>query len=91
MGTGLAGKTLGIIGFGRIGRSVAERARAFGMSVVTNQRRPTPELYLEAGVSPVDLDELLAQSDFVTIHVPASVETEGLVDSTFLSKMKSDA
>lgn len=91
MGTGIAGKTLGIIGFGRIGRSVAERARAFGMSVVTNQRRPTPELYLDAGVTPVDLDELLAQSDFVTIHVPASSETEGLVDKAFLSKMKKDA
>lgn len=91
MGSGVAGKTLGIIGFGRIGRSVAERARAFGMSVVTNQRRPTPELYLEAGVSPVDLDELLAQSDFVTIHVPASPETEGLVNSSFISKMKRDA
>jgi phosphoglycerate dehydrogenase-like enzyme len=91
MGTGLSGKTLGIIGFGRIGRSVAERARAFGMEILTNQRRPTPELYLEAGVSPVDLDELLLRSDFVTIHVPATEETEGLVDSTFLEKMKDSA
>ena len=69
---GLGGKTLGIIGFGRIGRSVAERARAFGMEILTNQRRPTPELYLEAGVSPVDLEDLLVRSDFVTIHVPAT-------------------
>ena len=91
MGTGLSGKTLGIIGFGRIGRSVAERARAFHMDIVTNQRRPTPELYLDAGVAPVDLDELLAHSDFVTIHVPATEETERLVDADFLSKMKPSA
>ena len=91
MGTGLAGKTLGIIGFGRIGRSVAERARSFGMEILTNQRRPTPELYLEAGVSPVDLEELLAGSDFVTIHVPATEETEGLVDAAFLEKMQQSA
>lgn len=91
MGTGLSGKTLGIIGFGRIGRSVAERARAFGMEILTNQRRPTPELYLDAGVTPVDLDDLLERSDVVTIHVPATDETEGLVDAHFLSKMKAGA
>jgi phosphoglycerate dehydrogenase-like enzyme len=91
MGTGLAGKTLGIIGFGRIGRSVAERARSFHMDILTNQRRPTPELYLDAGVSPMDLDDLLTRSDFVTIHVPATDETEGLVDADFLEKMRESA
>jgi phosphoglycerate dehydrogenase-like enzyme len=91
MGTGLSGKTLGIIGFGRIGRSVAERARAFDMEILTNQRRPTPELSLDAGVSPVDLDVLLDRSDFVTIHVPATEETERLVNTEFLSKMKPTA
>lgn len=91
MGTGLSGRTLGIIGFGRIGRSVAERARSFDMDILTNQRRPTPELYLEAGVSPVDLEDLLAHSDFVTIHVPATDETEGLVDAAFLERMKDSA
>ena len=91
MGTGLSGKTLGIIGFGRIGRSVAERARSFDMDILTNQRRPTPELYLEAGVSPVDLEDLLTRSDFVTIHVPATEETEGLVDAEFLERMKQSA
>lgn len=60
MGTGLAGKTLGIIGFGRIGQEVAARAKAFGMTVITNQHRPTPELYMEHDVEPVDLYELLA-------------------------------
>lgn len=91
MGTGIAGKTLGIIGFGRIGRAVAKRARAFGMNVITNQRRPTPELYLEAGVEPVDLDELLGASDFITMHLPSSPDTDGLVDVHFLSEMKSSA
>ena len=91
MGTGLAEKTLGIVGFGRIGRAVAERAQAFGMRVVTNQRRPTPELYLEEGVEPLDLEELLAQSDFVSMHIPATEGTRGLVGREFLAAMKPTA
>ncbi|HVR31249.1 MAG TPA: NAD(P)-dependent oxidoreductase [Acidimicrobiia bacterium] len=90
-GIGLAGKTLGIIGFGRIGQAVADRAAAFGMRVVANQRRPTPELYLGAGVQPLDLFDLLAQSDFVTVHVPGRLETEGLVDAEVLAAMKPTA
>ena len=91
LGQGLVGKTLGIIGFGRIGQAVAVRARAFGMRVVTNQRRPTPELYMEAGVEPLDLFDLLAQSDFVTLHVPARPETERLIDAETLAAMKPTA
>lgn len=91
MGTGLAGKTLGIIGFGRIGQAVAERARAFGMRILTNQHRPTPELYLEAGVEPVDLYDLLAESDFVTLHVPARPDTERLIGAEELRSMKPTA
>lgn len=91
MGTGLAGKTLGIVGFGRIGRAVAERASAFGMRVITNQRRPTPELYLEGGVEPMELPDLLAQSDFVSMHLPATDETRGLVGSEFLDSMQDSA
>lgn len=91
LGTGISGKTLGIVGFGRIGRAVAHRAGAFGMHVVTNQRRSTPELELEAGVEAVDLDDLLARSDFVTLHVPAKDETRALVDASFLDRMKSTA
>ncbi len=91
MGTGLSGKTLGIVGFGRIGRAVAERASAFGMRVVTNQRRPTPELYLEEGVEPIDLPDMLAQADFVSLHLPANDETRGLVDAEFLSLMRDSA
>ncbi len=91
MGSGLAGKTLGIVGFGRIGQEVAVRAKAFGMVVITNQHRPTPELYREAGAEPVDLEELLARSDYVTIHVPARAETENLIGASQLARMKPTA
>ncbi|MEX1004588.1 MAG: NAD(P)-dependent oxidoreductase [Acidimicrobiia bacterium] len=90
-GMGLAGKTLGIVGFGRIGKAVAARAESFGMRVVANQHRPTPELYLEAGVEPMDLFDLLAESDFVSVHVPGRPETDGLVDAAFLAAMKPTA
>ncbi len=88
MGTGLVGKTLGVIGFGRIGREVAIRAQAFGMKVLVNQRRPTPELNLSAKVEAVDLIELLKNSDFVTLHVPAKLETERLISLEQLALMK---
>jgi phosphoglycerate dehydrogenase-like enzyme/DTW domain-containing protein YfiP len=91
MGTGLSGKTLGIIGFGRIGREVAARAQAFGMKVIVNQRRPTPELNLEAGVESVDLMELLKASDFVTLHIPSKAETKNLIDAEQLAVMKPTA
>ncbi|MFP5332362.1 MAG: NAD(P)-dependent oxidoreductase [Acidimicrobiia bacterium] len=90
-GIGLSGKTLGIVGFGRIGQAVASRAAAFGMRVVANQHRPTPELYLEAGVEPMDLYDLLAQSDFVTVHVPGRPENDGLVNADVLAAMKPTA
>lgn len=91
MGSGLHGKTLGIIGFGHIGQAVAVRAKAFGMRILTNQHRPTPELYLEAGVEPVDLYDLLAESDFVTLHVPARPDTEHLIGAEELEAMRSTA
>jgi phosphoglycerate dehydrogenase-like enzyme len=91
LGTGLAGKTLGIIGFGRIGRQVAIRALAFGMNVLVNQRRPTPELNLKLGVDAVDLNDLLPQADFVSLHVPAKPETQGLIGPAQLALMKPTA
>jgi phosphoglycerate dehydrogenase-like enzyme len=90
-GIGLAGKTIGIIGFGRIGQAVASRAAAFGMRVVANQRRPTPELNLETGVEPMDLFDLLAISDFVSVHVPGRPENDGLIDAEALGAMKPTA
>lgn len=90
-GTGLANKTLGIVGFGRIGREVAIRAQAFNMKLLVNQRRPTPELSMAAEIELVDLDELLRRSDFVTLHVPLSPETRDMIGETQLAKMKPTA
>jgi phosphoglycerate dehydrogenase-like enzyme len=90
-GFGLSGRTLGIVGFGRIGQAVAIRAQAFGMRILTNQHRSTPELYLQRGVTPVDLYELLAESDFVTLHVPARDDTRGLISERELASMRPEA
>ncbi len=84
----LAGKTLGIIGFGRIGREVAIRAQAFGMKVIVNQRRSTPELDLETGVEAVDLNDLLTTADFVSLHTPSKTETRNLIGAAQLALMK---
>lgn len=83
----LCGKTLGIIGFGRIGGTVAGIARAMGMSVVAC----TPHPRETDGVEFVTLDELLSRSDAVTLHTPLNSLTEGMVDEAFLSKMKRTA
>jgi len=91
MGIGLFGKTLGIIGLGRIGREVAVRARAFGMRVLVNQRRPTPELNLELGVEAVDLTELLQVADFVSLHVPARPENYNMMGAAQFALMKPTA
>jgi threo-3-hydroxy-L-aspartate ammonia-lyase len=88
---GLAGKTLGIVGFGRIGRQVAQRALAFDMRVVANQPRLTPELALAAGVEALDLHDLLREADFVSLHVPFKAETETLIGEAELALMKAGA
>jgi len=90
-GMGLYGKTLGIVGFGPVGRQVAVRAQAFGMKILVNQPQLTPELALEANVKSVDLDDLLAQSDFVTLHVPLTLETYHLIAADELARMKPTA
>lgn len=87
-GAGLSGKTLGIVGFGRIGREVAIRAQAFGMDILINQRRKTPEMELSAGISSVDLDDLLKKADFISLHVPSRPETRGIISSEKLDLMK---
>lgn len=83
----LDGKTLGIIGFGKIGKAVAVIARAFGMKVLAHTNHPAPF----DGVEFVTTDELLAESDFVTLHCPLTLQTEGMVNAEFISKMKSSA
>ncbi len=88
---GLAGKVLGIIGFGLVGQQVARRARAFEMRVMVNQPRLTPELALNAGVTATDLVELLREADFVSLHVPFRAETLTLIGRQELAQMKPGA
>jgi D-3-phosphoglycerate dehydrogenase len=85
-------KTLGIVGFGEIGTEVARRARAFEMNVIYYKRDPLPgriDEYL--GVTPVALDALLSTSDFASLHVPHSPETDKLIGERELKLMKSTA
>lgn len=85
--TELQNKTLGIIGFGSIGKAVAKIALAFGMRVVASTNHPAPF----DGVEFADYDTLLNQSDYVSLHCPLTEKTEGMVDAAFLAKMKPSA
>jgi glyoxylate reductase len=87
LGADLVGATLGIIGFGRIGQAAAKRARGFDLRVIYYDPRAQPAF----GASPIDLDALLRESDFVTLHVPLNSATHYLVNAEFLSKMKPTA
>lgn len=86
----LAGKTLGIVGMGSIGQAVARIARAFDMDVVFCNRSPKPQLE-RPGIRQVELDELLRTADIVTLHAPATPETEDMIDADALGKMKDGA
>ena len=94
MMTGLdlsAGATLGIVGFGRIGRAVARRARGFGMRLLaTPTSSPVPDDDA-AGVTFADLDTVLAESDVVTLHCPLTEQTRHLIDDTALDRMRPTA
>jgi len=83
----LAGLTLGVVGFGRIGRAVARAALAFGMDVLAYD----PAVIDSTGVRSVDLDELLRQSDVVSLHCPLTPDTRHLIDAERLSAMKPTA
>ncbi len=90
LGADLQGATLGIVGFGRIGRAVAQRAMGFGMRIIfTEPGHAAPEPGVEA--SQVDFETLLAQSDFISLHCPLTPETRGLIDAAALARMKSTA
>lgn len=85
----LAGKTIGIIGFGRIGRAVGRIARAFGMEVLAYNRSRCPEG--EAIGTYVDLDTLLRRSDVISLHCPLTPQTEGMIGAEALARMKDGA
>ncbi len=84
----LAGKTLGIVGFGAIGQRVCEIARAFRMQVLVCTRTPKP---LPAGAQAVSFEDLLAQSDFVSLHCPLTDKNAGMIDRMAFSRMKPTA
>ena len=87
----LEGKKLGIVGFGRIGRAVADRARAFGLQVLVADPFVTPEAAQEAGAVKMELMELLGESDFVTLHSPLIPQTQGMMGKDEFAQMRPDA
>ena len=84
-------KTLGIVGLGRIGSAVAKRASGFNLRVLAYDPFPKPELEQKLGVKYVPLDELLAQSDFVSLHAAVTPQNKGLMGEAQLRSMKRDA
>ena len=85
----LAGKHLGLVGFGRIGRAVARRARAFDVAIsYYDPIRAVPEEEQALGVAPKPLDRLLAEADIVSLHLPATPETRHLIDAQALARMR---
>ena len=90
-GTELFEKTVGIIGLGRIGALIAARLQAFGVTVVAYDPYVTPSRAQQLGVTLLSLDDLLAQSDFITIHMPKTPETTGMIGAEQFARMKPTA
>lgn len=88
MGVELKGKTLGVVGFGRIGRAVAKRALAFDMEIVAADPYIPEDVAADLGVRLVSLDELYAVSDFITLHSVITDETREMVNADSIAKMK---
>jgi glyoxylate reductase len=92
IGQPVAGRTLGIVGMGSIGRAVARRARGFAMPVLYfNRNRLAPAVEMELGARHVPLDDLLATADIVSLHAPLNAESRHLLDADALSRMKPTA
>jgi glyoxylate reductase len=92
LGSGIQGKTLGVVGLGKIGLATARRARAFGMEIAYAGRRRAPaEIETELAARFLPLEELLAQADVVSLHCPLSAETHHLIDAEALGRMKLSA
>jgi glyoxylate reductase len=92
MGVDIHAATLGIVGFGRIGREMARRARGFGMRILYHDVHPaTPDEEAELEARGVEMDELLRESDFITLHVNLTDETHHLIDADALRAMKPTA
>lgn len=87
----LSGKTLGVIGFGRIGAAVAKRAAAFDMTILAYDPMLSADEIAKRGGKPVSMDELLAQSDLITMHLPLTDATGGMINADAFAKMKKGA
>ena len=87
----IRGQKLGIIGFGKIGKAIVPKAKAFGLEVLIYSPRATEQIANEHGVTSVDLPELIAASDFITIHAPLNPETQDLLDAEAFRRMKPTA
>lgn len=90
-GSELLGKTLGVIGLGATGRRLAQMARGIGMDVIAVRRNPSPDEDASWVGGPGDLPTLLARADYVSLHVPTSAETRGLMDAKAFAAMKPTA
>jgi len=88
MGVELAGRTLGIIGVGKIGLAVARRAAAFHIKIIGYDNRSQEEELRAANVEPVSLDEVYSRADIISLHVPLTPETRGMIDAAAFEKMK---
>jgi len=88
LGPSVKGKILGIIGLGRIGSMVAKRAKGYELTVLYNKHEQDTVAEKEIGITFASMDEMLAKSDFVTLHVPLTEETRGMINKVSLSKMK---
>lgn len=91
LGADLAGATLGIVGMGKIGRSTAHRARAFGLNIIYTSRKFYPDVEDELDATFHCLEEVLRSSDFVSLHTPLTDETRHLINKRTLSMMKPSA
>jgi glyoxylate reductase len=91
VGADVHGRTLGIVGLGRIGQAVARRARGFGMRILYSGPTRKPAAEAELGCEHVSFETLLSDSDFVSLHVPLTPQTRGLVDERALARMKPTA
>ena len=90
-GTELTGKTIGIVGFGAIGRQVAKRVSCFETSIMVYDPYVDPDKIKEMGAKPMEIDEIMAQSDFITLHCLVSPETTGLINAHRIALMKPTA
>lgn len=91
MGTELYDKSIGIVGFGAIGKQVSLRVKGFGMQVYAYDKYMDHSFCTEYGVTPVELSDLLPRCDFITLHLPLTSQTAGIIDQAAIRKMKKGA